>query len=107
MLFWQIRIAALLLVLAGLFFAYDYVGDRAVDQYKAEQAIVQAKADKAQQEKYDTLAAEYEVAKASREIVYKTIVKRVEKIVDRPVYSTSCVDADGLDAANKALEGVL
>ena len=105
MLYWQAKLAAALLFLAGLFFAYDYVGDRAVDKYKTEQAIVQAAADKAQQEKYNNLAADYEVAKASKEIVYRTIPKKVDKIVERKVYSNECFDLEGLEEANKALRG--
>lgn len=104
-LLWQMRLAAVLLLLAALFFAYDYVGDRAVTEYKQEQALVQADADKAQQDKYNELAADYEIAKASREVVYKTITKKVDKIVERKVYSNECFDSEGLEEANKALRG--
>lgn len=102
---WQIKLAELGFVLILLSGCYWWVGNHAVENYKQEQAIVQAKADKAQQLKYDTLAADYEVAKASREVVYKTITKRVDKIVERKVYSNECFDLEGLEEANKALRG--
>ena len=35
----------------------------------------------------------------------KTITKEVDKIVDRPVYSATCLDADGLRLARCAIRG--
>lgn len=43
---------------------------------------------------------------AKAQIVYRTITEEVEKIVDRPVYTGQCFDADGLRLANLALAGV-
>jgi hypothetical protein len=50
-------------------------------------------------------SAQLEAARGKTAIKYKTIVKEVEKIVERPVYSTVCFDADGLRLANAALAG--
>lgn len=50
-------------------------------------------------------AQELEKARAQREIVYRTITKEVDKIVDRPVYRNVCLDDDGLRVINDALRG--
>lgn len=50
-------------------------------------------------------AEELEKARAQREIVYRTITQQVDKIVDRPVYRTDCIDSDGLRHINDALRG--
>ena len=50
-------------------------------------------------------AEELEQAKAKREIIYRTITKTVDRIVDRPVYRSDCLDDDGLRIANEALTG--
>lgn len=100
-----LKLAGLAVVLASLFGAYTWVRHDAVTEYKTEQAVLQAKADKITQEKYNTLAADYETLKASRTTQFKTIVRTVEKLVDRPVYKVACIDTDGLEVANKALRG--
>lgn len=101
-----LRAAEWLVLVAFLAGAYFWIGNHAVDEYRSEQTVLQAKADRIRQEQYNKLAAEYEVAKANREVVFKTVTKTVEKLVDRPVYKTQCTDADGVEAANKALGGV-
>lgn len=53
----------------------------------------------------DQHAQELEKARAQREIVYRTITKQVDKIVDRPVYRNVCLDDDGLRVINDALRG--
>lgn len=103
----QSKVLAALALFAALGFAYFWVGHRAVEHYKTEQAMLQAKADKIQQDKYNAIAQELEVAKANRETVFRTITKTVEKVVEKPVYSTQCVEQEGVDVANAALEGKL
>lgn len=100
-----LRIAEFVVLIAFLFGAYYWVGDHAVTEYKQEQAVLQAKADKIQQSKYDDLAADYATLRATRTVQYKTITKTVEKLVDRPVYKNQCVDEQGLEVINKALSG--
>jgi hypothetical protein len=46
-------------------------------------------------------AANLEKAKEGERVVYRTIVKTVERIVERPVYSNVCLDADGVMAINR------
>lgn len=49
----------------------------------------------------NTVSKEYEEQKVQREIEYKTIVKTVEKIVEKPVYLNECIDQEGLDLINQ------
>lgn len=44
---------------------------------------------------------------AKAKIVYRTITRDVDKIVERPVYRNICLDSDGLRNANAALIGAL
>ena len=105
MMFWQIKLAALLLTLAALFGAYTWVRHDAVSDYKVELMVEQAEADKAQQDKLNTVSAELETLKAVRADNAKVIYKVVEKIVTRDIYRNDCVDADGLSVINAAISG--
>lgn len=53
----------------------------------------------------DQLAAQLADAQASRKVTYATITKTVDRIVDRPVFRSNCIDADGLRSINDALAG--
>ena len=50
-------------------------------------------------------ATRLEQSHAKIEIKYRTIVKEIEKVVDRPVYVGVCLDGDGVRLANAALTG--
>lgn len=101
----EIKLAEFFLALILLTGCYFWVRHDAVADYKKEVAVEQAKVDKLQQERYDNLAADYAILKASRATGFKTVTKTVTKLVDRPIYKTQCIDQDGVDAANKALGG--
>lgn len=101
----EAKIIAYIVVLFALWAGYQYVGHRAVVEYKKEVAIEQAKVDRAQQDKYDKLAQEYELVKTKRQDNVRTIIKEVEKIVSNPVYSVDCLDAGGLQLLNSAITG--
>jgi hypothetical protein len=101
----QIKLAEFFLALLLLTGCYFWVRHDAVADYKKEVAVEQAKADKIQQAKYDNLAADYAILKASRTVQFKTITKTVEKLVKQPSYQVPCITQEGVDAANKALEG--
>jgi hypothetical protein len=86
--------------------AWFYAGHRAVEQYKTEQLIEQAFATKAQQDKYDALAADYETLKTKRESDAKVIIRQVEKaIAGDVIYRNVCISDSGLQLANQALAG--
>ncbi len=46
-----------------------------------------------------------EAGNAQDRIVYRTITRNVDRIVDRPVYRAECIDADGLRLINAAIAG--
>lgn len=71
------------------------------EKAKAEYAYQLAKA----QANYNDVAEQLEVAKSERKVVYETITKTVDRIVDRPVYRNLCLDDDGLRNVNTALAG--
>jgi hypothetical protein len=100
-----LRAAEWLLLIAFLTGAYLWIGNHAVEDYKDEQKIVQAKADKLQREKYEGVAQELEELKLKRASNAKIIQKETERIVERPVYVNSCWDDDGLRNANAAIRG--
>ena len=101
----QAKVAEYTLCLVLCFVAYNWIGDRAVDQYKTEQAIAQAKADQAQQAKYNKIAEQYENLKLTRASSATTIKKEVERIIERPIYLSACIDADGMSIINSAIQG--
>ncbi len=91
----QIKLAEFflaVLLLTGCYFGVRHV---AVEDYKVTQIALQAEADKLKQDKYDKLAADYEAAKANREVVFKTVTKRVDRIVEKPIYLENCIEIEG------------
>jgi len=65
-----------------------------------EQAAIDAALARANSAESD-LATE----RAKNHVVYQTITREVDRLVDRPVYRADCFDADGLRLANAALAG--
>lgn len=85
--------------------AWFYAGHRAVAEYKQEQLIEQAFATQQQQDKYNDLAHKYETLRDTRTDNARTIIREVEKVVDRPVYRTNCIDSTGMQIANDSIAG--
>lgn len=50
-------------------------------------------------------ASQREADRAKSKVVYRTIKEKVVEYIDRPVYSTVCVDSDGIKDINRALSG--
>ena len=67
------------------------------------------KANKDQREKEEkqasTAATKLEVSNVKARVVYRTITREVDKIVEKEVYRHVCFDADGVRLANAALRG--
>jgi hypothetical protein len=95
---------ALTLLVTGFAGGYRVESWHAQAQQKAavEAAIAEYK-DEAQQ----AAAASAALAQKTEQthVVYQTITKTVDRIVERPVYRDRCFDDDGLRAANAALAG--
>lgn len=51
-----------------------------------------------------TASTSYQKESAHERIVYRDRVKVVQQIVDRPVYRSTCLDADGLQQINDAID---
>lgn len=104
---WQVKLAEF--VVAGFlcFGAYKYIGHEAVDRYKTDQAILQAKSDKIQQDKYDAKSSELEALKIKRAEDAKVIHKTTERIINnQPItYASACLDDAGMQHANASIEG--
>ena len=59
----------------------------------------------------DTIATQHEATEAARQVETREIIRESVRLVDRPVYRTVCVDADGASlfdraAANANREGI-
>ncbi len=69
-------------------------------------------ADKAQAEKdaeaskANTASTRLETKAADAKVVFRTITRNVDRVVEKPVYQSVCFEADGLAIANAALAGV-
>lgn len=100
-----LRVAEFAVLIAFLFGAYVWVGHNAVEDYKTEQVVLQAKADAAQQAKYNKLAEDYEKLKSTRQGNVNTITRTYEKVIEKPIYSTVCIEPSGLQLANEAIAG--
>ena len=72
---------------------------------EAERQRIEARDRVKKIERGDEAAAAHEGFKAKTEIVYVDRIKRVDRIVERPVYSAQCWDADGLRELNDAIAG--
>lgn len=97
-------VAAFLLFAAGAWIGHgmtaaSYRKDIIAEQERTAQAVAAAAAEANQH------AEELEKARAHREVVYRTITKEVDKLVERPVYRNVCLDDDGLQRINEALTG--
>lgn len=76
------------------------------DHYQAAAARAQQEAAAAYQARtveLNQVSAELERARREKKIVYRTIEKRVETYIDRPIYLRDCADDDGLRDENAAL----
>jgi hypothetical protein len=72
-----------------------------VDRIHAEQqAAIDAAVARA-----NTAESDLATERAKSHVVYQTITHEVDHVIDRPVYRSDCLDADGLRLANAALAG--
>lgn len=66
----------------------------------AEERQAAAEAYQQRTEDYNQASAELERAKNEKQIVYRTITKRVETYIDRPIYLRDAYDDDGVRDVN-------
>jgi hypothetical protein len=53
----------------------------------------------------DNAAEKHEAARVQIRTQFRTIYRDVEKIIDRPVYHSACLDDDGLRQLQRAISG--
>lgn len=78
------------------------------DRYRADMLTAERRAHAAyvaRTKELDEVARALEVAKNEKKLVYRTITKRVETYIDRPVYRNICLDDYGLRDVNAAIAG--
>ena len=74
----------------------------AADKQRLEQ---EAKAQHRATERAQASSGAFEQKRSANEIRYRTVTVTLEKIVERPVYLQSCLDADGLRILNAQISG--
>lgn len=95
---------AVLGALGGIYEAGSHSGAQDVRNEWATQANNVRKKKLAQAQK---AAEKKEAGDAKAKVVYRTIYRDVDRIVERPSYSNSCLDPDGLRLARSAIRGEL
>jgi hypothetical protein len=101
----QSKLIGAILLGTVLWIGYEWIGAKAVQEYKDEVAVAQAEADKAQREKYNKLSEDFEALKTKRQENAKIVTKQVETVITRDVYRNTCIDSDGLRIINDAIKG--
>ncbi|MDS7927499.1 hypothetical protein [Acinetobacter sp. V115_6] len=69
---------------------------------KIEKKNLEAIAEK--QNQINKVSADYERIKAEQSTKVETITREVQKIIERPVYKSSCIDADGVYQVNDLIK---
>lgn len=106
---WQIKAAIgaiVLVIITGLasWLAYNMY-NRGYSAAEVKYVEAQEKANKVAKEKYDLIQTELEAQNKIRQEKTTVITNVVTKLVDRPIYKSVCIDSEGLDVINKAING--
>jgi len=103
------KLLASVFIVSGLFCSGWHYGSKHVkndwDKEKNAQVLTTHKEYLKQTETLNVLASDLEKAKNAQHIKYVTITKNVDRIVERAVYRTDCIDDDGLRNINSAIAG--
>ena len=75
------------------------------DEVRAEWSAANDKARAEEAAKGDAAAKGLEADREKTKTIFRTITKAVDRIVDRPIYRSVCLDADGLRLARCAIDG--
>ena len=86
----------------GGIYAKGYYSGKATVTAEWQEANEKARAEEAA--KANQAATKLEVKRHAAKIVYRTIREEVERVVDRPVYLSACLDADGVRLARCAIQ---
>lgn len=69
---------------------------------KIEKKNLEALAEK--QNQINKVSADYERVKAEQSTKVETITREVQKIIERPIYKSSCIDDDGVHQINDLIK---
>lgn len=94
-----------LAIMAAIGMGYKTVKDSGREEVRLEWAEANRVAREAEEKKASEAATKTEAVRVEIRYRTKTITKEVDKIVDRPVYRSVCLDADGLRLARCAILG--
>jgi hypothetical protein len=98
--------AVLALAILGTLAGISYkIRESGKDAIRVEWAAANAAAREEEAKQAAAAATKTEVARVEIRYRTKTITKEVDKIVDRPIYSSVCLDTDGLRLARCAILG--
>lgn len=92
------------LAMGAAYFKGHHAGAESV-QVKWDKAIADQREREQQQAAFAT--TKLEAGNVQAKVVYRTITQTVDKVVEKPVYRSMCLDDDGLRVANQALAGSL
>ena len=93
---------AILGTLAGIGYSIRKAG---MDAVRAEWAEANRQAREKEAAQAGKAAEKLEAKREKAKVIYRTITKEVDKIVERPVYRSVCLDTDGLRLARCAIRG--
>ena len=93
---------AILTILSGVAYRIRESGKESVRLEWAEANRIQREAEAKQ---IAAASKALEAANAKRKIVYRTITKEVDRVVERPVYRNVCLDDGGLRCLDAAIRG--
>ncbi|ELA8890704.1 hypothetical protein ACY2LX_000635 [Acinetobacter baumannii] len=106
---WSLIIVLSILYLAQIAYTNHLAGKLNQAEQKCQSQIqeIERKNLKALAEKQNQInkvSAEYEQVKAEQNTKVETITREVQKIVERPVYKSSCVDDAGMQQLNELIK---
>lgn len=105
---WQVNPISLCAVIASIAAALSGAGvwhvqewrHAAIDQARAEATAEQRRT---QEKAASAASTAFEQDRSKNENRIRTVYVQIDKIIDRPVYRSVCVDADGLQLLNRAI----
>lgn len=100
-------VAAAVAVALAVYWLYDTGYDNGAASVQAQWDAANAKQRDAEAKQGSAASTKLEIGNAQAKIVYRTVTRTVDKIVDRSIYVRACFDDDGMRAVNAALRGAL
>ena len=94
-----------LAIMVAIGMGYKAVKDAGRDEVRAEWAEANREQREKEAAQAGKAAEKLEAKREKAKVIYRTITKEVDRVVERPVYRNVCLDADGLRLARCAIAG--